>query len=173
MRDVRREALTPERVALTPRRLALTVAAVVIVLDQITKVIAVASLSDGSVSIIGEFLELSLVRNPDAAFNLLRGAGALIGLLAIAAAVLIFIVIHRTERTLDAVVLGLILGGALGNLIDRVVRDGVNLSGRVIDFVDFSFWPTFNVADAAISVGAVLAIWEALRGASATKSPTS
>ncbi len=160
------------REALSPRHLALVIAGLVILFDQVTKVIAVATLSDGNVSLIGEFLELTLVRNPDAAFNLLRGAGALIGLLAIAAAVVILMVIRKTERRIDAVILGLILGGALGNLIDRLVRDGVNLSGRVIDFVDFSFWPTFNVADSAITVGAVLAVWEGLRSKTSTKSLT-
>ena len=155
---------------MTPRRLALAVAAGVVVLDQLAKVWAVADLADGPIVLIDGFLELALVRNPGAAFGLLEGAGSIIALVAIAAAVVIVLALRRLGRRLDAVALGLVLGGAIGNLIDRVVRGDGLLDGEVVDFVDFSFFPAFNVADAAITIGAILALWEALRAPAETTS---
>ncbi len=158
--------------ALSSRRLALGTAAVVVVLDQLTKVWAVAELSDQPIYLIDRFFRLALIRNPGAAFGLLRGAGSILALLAIAAAAAIVMVIRRIERPVDAVALGLVLGGAVGNLIDRVVRDDGWLDGRVVDFLDFSFFPAFNLADTAITLGAMLALWEALSARSTPRSPT-
>lgn len=148
---------------LTPRRLAFTVAALVIAFDQITKAVAVAALSDRPAVLIDGFLQFRLVRNPGAAFSLLQGAGSLIALGAIAAAILIVLMVHRMEVTSEAAALGLVLGGAIGNLIDRVFRGSGLLDGRVVDFIDFDFFPTFNVADSAITIGAVLAVLLAVR----------
>ncbi len=158
---------------LSPRKTALAVGAVVIVFDQITKVWAVAALSDGAFDIIPDFFRLALVRNPGAAFGLLKGAGSAIALLALAAAAIILLAIRNIHRTVDAVALGMVLGGAVGNLIDRLLRDGGWLGGRVVDFFDFSFFPTFNIADTAITLGAALAILEALRSSSRTPSQKS
>jgi signal peptidase II len=148
---------------LSPRRLAFSVAAVVIALDQLTKAWVVATLSDGPVVLIDGFLQLRLVRNPGAAFSLLQGAGSLIALGAVAAAILIVLMVHRMETRFEAAALGLVLGGAIGNLIDRIFRGSGLLDGEVVDFVDFDFFPTFNVADSAITIGAALAILVAFR----------
>lgn len=148
---------------LSPRRLALGVAAIIIAFDQATKAWVVAALSDGPVVLIDGFLQLRLVRNPGAAFSLLRGAGSLIALAAIAAAILIVLMVRRMETRFEAAALGLVLGGAIGNLIDRIFRGPGLLDGKVVDFIDFDFFPTFNVADSAITIGAALAVLLAIR----------
>ncbi len=151
--------------SLTPRGVAVTAAVTVMVVDQVTKVWAVAALSDGPVTLISGFLWFRLVRNAGAAFGLLPGAGAVIAMLALVAAAAILIAVRTMERRIDALALGLVLGGALGNLIDRIVRGDGFLDGRVVDFIDFDFFPTFNVADTAITIGAILALWLAMRSA--------
>jgi len=158
---------------MTPRRLALAVATGVIVLDQLTKWWAASALADGPIELIPDFLRLALIRNPGAAFGLLKGAGSIIALIAIVAAAGVFLALPNLRRSLDAVALGLVLGGAIGNLIDRIARGDGLLDGKVIDFFDLSFFPAFNVADAAITIGALLALWEALRSPSNTSSQKS
>ncbi len=160
--------------ALSTRRLGIAVAASVVAFDQATKALVVAALDQGDpLELIPGFFQIAHIRNPGAAFGLLRGAGSYLALGAVAAAVVITLVIRRVERRYDAVALGLVLGGAVGNLIDRVVRGDGLLDGRVVDFLDFSFFPAFNVADSAITVGAALALWEAVSARSEQKSPTS
>ncbi len=127
----------------------------VVAADQITKAWAVAGLEDAPVSLIGEFLELSLTRNPGAAFSSFTGGGRFLAVVAMLIIVVVAAALPQASRRFEQVALALILGGAVGNLIDRFVRgDGV-LDGAVVDFIDFSFWPTFNVADSAITLGVV------------------
>ena len=145
-----------------PRILALAIAAGVIVADQLTKWWVVSALVLGETrDLIPGVLYLHRVENSGAAFGLLPGAGSFIALGAVAAAVLIVLVVHRLEGRLETVAMGLVLGGAVGNLIDRIFRGPGLVDGKVVDFVRFDFWrsfPAFNVADSAISVGACLAI---------------
>ena len=139
----------------------LAVAAAVVVLDQLTKVWAVSGLSDGPVRVVGSLLELRLTRNPGGAFSLLTNLTPVLAVLAVVMAVYI---VRTTRRTADIVMaysLALVLGGALGNLVDRLVRSPGFLRGEVIDFIKVPHWPTFNVADSAITVGVILI---ALRG---------
>lgn len=143
---------------MTPRRLALVAAGLIVAFDQAAKWIAVRALSDGPVSLIDGFLQLRLVKNPGASFSLFQDGGAVIALVAIAAVVLIFLVVQQVPSRLESLALGLVLGGAVGNLLDRVFRGDGFLNGKVIDFVDFDFFPTFNVADSAITIGAILAV---------------
>ncbi len=137
----------------------LGVAGTVIVLDQATKVLAVARL-EGSppVEVVGQLLQLHFVRNPGAAFSLGGGYTVLISALAIGVSVAIV----RTARTLTnvwwAVVLGGVLGGAIGNLIDRLLRSPGPLRGHVVDFLALPNWPIFNVADMSLVCSAVLAV---------------
>jgi signal peptidase II len=128
--------------------------------DQVTKVVAVATMRDGeSVRAIDDVLRWSLERNPGAAFGIFRRAPALFTVLAIVIAAVIVVAAPRVRDRLNGVALGLVLGGALGNLGDRLFRPPGPFRGRVIDFIDFRVWPTFNLADAAVVVGAaVLAI---------------
>ena len=149
--------------------LALTALAIVAA-DVGTKVWAVSRLSDDEIRLFGGLVVLHEQRNPGAAFSLGGSATVLFSLVAIGIAA----VIIRTARTLRstawALALGLILGGAVGNLVDRLLRDPGPLRGHVVDFIDLhwngrSVWPVFNVADMAIVSGAALALllsWRAV-----------
>ena len=161
--------LSPAR----PRtRLLLSLAAAVLVLDVVTKVAVVATIDPGeNVRLLGGALYLTQLRNLGAAFSLGSAQGATIVFSLIAAVVAVVIV--RTARRLFstgwAVALGLVLGGATGNLIDRVFRDPGFLRGGVVDFLsvfgpDGRVWPVFNVADSAIVCGGILGALLALRG---------
>lgn len=77
-------------------------------------------------------------------------------MIVIGVVVMIFYVLGDASRRIEAVALGLVLGGAVGNLIDRVLRGAGLLDGAVVDFIDFSFFATFNVADIAVNVGVLL-----------------
>jgi signal peptidase II len=144
--------------AVTPRRAALLAGGIVVVADQLTKWWAATVLPGDPISVIGDFLELRYVTNSGAAFSLLQGSGSIIALVAIAVVIFIVLVVRTIPHKPEAIALGLVLGGALGNLIDRVFRGGGFLDGEVVDFVDFSFFPAFNVADSAITIGAILAL---------------
>lgn len=148
---------------MTPRRLALAVASAIVVVDQLTKWWAVTALSDGPIGLIDGFLQFRLVRNPGGAFGSLPGAGPLIALAALAAVMVIVLVVRRLTGRSESVAMGMVLGGAIGNLIDRVARGPGLLDGKVVDFVDFDFFPTFNLADSAITIGAIVAVLVALR----------
>jgi signal peptidase II len=141
------------------------VAAVAILIDQVTKVWAVASLSDGPIEVFGEFLRFRLTRNTGAAFSSLQGLGPLIGIAAVAVVGLIFVMIHHVPRRFEVVGLGLVLGGAIGNLLDRIFRGEGFLDGAVVDWIDPSFFPTFNAADSAITIGVAVLLIGAVRPA--------
>lgn len=126
------------------------------VLDQATKAWAVTVLADGPVSIIGRDVELRLSRNAGSAFSLFRGFTPLLAVLAVLIAAVLVRAVRRADDLVTLVPLALVLGGAVGNFIDRAVRPPGFLSGKVVDFVRIGAWPTFNVADSAITVGAVV-----------------
>ncbi len=134
------------------------VAALVLGLDRVTKHAVLAWLPFGhpSVDVIPGVLQFTHVRNPGTAFGLLRGTGPMLALLAVVAAVFIigyWIRLQRHGRAPGpwlAVGLAMPLGGAIGNLLDRL------LYGQVIDFIDFGWWPVFNIADIGITCGAAM-----------------
>ena len=135
------------------------VAVTVVALDVVTKIIVVVKLSGRApVTVIPHVLDLELTRNPGAAFSVGTSWTAVYSLLAI----VVVVVIGRTARRLRsvgwAVALGAIVSGAVGNLIDRLVRAPGPLRGYVVDWIHLTHWPIFNVADSAISCGAVLAV---------------
>jgi len=136
------------------------IAAAVLVLDQITKIWAASALEDRTIHVIWK-LQLRLVRNPGTAFSLGEGLGPLLGVIACVIAV-VLVRLARQPRTLaSAVGIALILGGAVGNVIDRIVRSPHGfMTGHVVDFVDFQFWPVFNVADMGVTCGIILVIFE-------------
>jgi signal peptidase II len=138
------------------------IAAVVLALDRITKVLAERDLQDGPVELIPGVLDLRYTTNPGGAFGLFGGIPWLF--VAISAAVIVAIVLasRRLPATASAVGLGLVLGGAMGNLIDRAIR-GPGFSGEVVDFIDLQVWPIFNLADSAIVVGAAVLLLSGLR----------
>lgn len=144
----------------------LALAAVLVILDQLTKYLAAQSIPPGSSVPLLPFLSLVLTYNTGAAFSFLAGESGwqrwFFAAIAVAASALIIWLLHRHRReTFLCVGLTLILGGAIGNLIDRV------LVGAVIDFVLLYWrkyqWPAFNVADSCITVGAAMLIWDSLR----------
>jgi signal peptidase II len=142
-----------------PGTIALVIATAALVVDQITKVLAVEGLgSSGSVHLIGDFLQIRVTRNPGAAFSSLQGSGVLIALVAITVAVFVTVLAGAASHRLETVALGLVLGGALGNLTDRIFRGAGVLDGAVVDFIDFSFFPSFNAADSAITIGVGLLV---------------
>lgn len=157
--------------SVSPRLAALAVAATVVVFDHLTKFWAVKALSDEPIELLGDFLALRIHRNPGAAFGLLQGAGSLLALLAIAVVVIIVLGLKPGLDRLSTISLGLVLGGATGNLADRLFRGEGFADGEVVDFIDFNFWPTFNVADSAITIGAVLALLGAIWITPASSSP--
>ncbi len=128
----------------------------VVVLDQITKALVVRHLSDEPLSIIGDTVEFRLSRNPGGAFSILTGFTPLLAVLAAIVAVVLVRVAQRAKDPVMVVALSLVLGGALGNLLDRVFRAPGFLRGEVVDFVRVGAFPSFNVADSAITIGAVL-----------------
>jgi len=143
-------------------------AIVVIAVDQITKAAITEKLfMYGSHKVIDGFFSLVYVTNPGAAFGFLARAPEIfrylffIGITVLAILLIIYYIVKSKQETLLIVIsLALIFGGAVGNLIDRI------RFGAVVDFLDFYIgtwhWPAFNVADSAISIGAVLMIWEML-----------
>jgi len=147
-----------------PRSTILLTAATVIVVDQITKAIAVSALSDGrSVHVIDDVVRWTLERNPGAAFGIFRRAPVLFTVLAIVVSMVIVWVSSHARTTLHRIALGLVLGGALGNLVDRLFRPPGPFRGHVVDFIDFRVWPTFNLADSAVVVGAILLALHSMR----------
>jgi len=141
------------------------VAATVLVLDVVSKIIVVATLSDRApVHVVGSLLQLTLTRNPGAAFGI--GTSATVAFTVVAAGVAAVIV--RSARRLAsagwASSLGLLLGGALGNLTDRIFRAPGPFRGHVVDWIQLPHWPVFNLADSAIVVGGVLAVLLSLGG---------
>jgi signal peptidase II len=137
-------------------RLAAITGLLVLGIDQITKNLARDYFQDGPYSVIGDWLRVRYAENPGAAFSSFTGSGPLIGLIAIGVVVFLVYLVARTSRRIDIVALGLILGGALGNLADRVFRGEGVLDGAVVDWIDWWFIPTFNVADAALNVGVAI-----------------
>jgi signal peptidase II len=157
----------PRRGALRRLLIAVSVAVVVVSVDQVTKSWAVHRLSRGSIHVVWK-LDLQLQYNSGAAFSFLRGWAPVLGGLAVVIVVVLLGAVRRVQSTPLAVALGLVVGGALGNLADRVFRSN---HGSVIDFIALHFWPTFNVADSCIVVGGILAaalLWRAERPATKT-----
>ncbi|MFF0817062.1 signal peptidase II [Rhodococcus sp. NPDC003318] len=146
-------------------RMLIIVAAVVLGLDLATKIAAVHYIEPGNpIRIIGDVVTLKLIRNPGAAFSMATGMTWLLTLVAIAVVVGV-IKIGRTLRSpWWALGLGLVLGGALGNLIDRIFRAPGPLQGHVVDFVSVGWWPVFNVADSGVVCGAILLVLLTLFG---------
>jgi signal peptidase II len=146
----------------TPARrqsLLLSVAAVVLTLDIVTKVLAVKLLTPGQpVPIIGDTVTWTLVRNSGAAFSMATGYTWMLTLIASAVVVGIVWMGRRLVSTWWAIGLGMILGGAMGNLVDRFFRAPGPLRGHVVDFLSIGWWPVFNVADPSVVGGAILLV---------------
>jgi signal peptidase II len=144
----------------------LAAAAVIVAADQLTKYLVVRSFVLGESVAITSFFNMVLVHNPGAAFSFLSDQpgwqrGFFIAIALAASAWIVYLLRKHADERPFALALTLVLAGAVGNLIDRV------LVGAVVDFLDFHafgyHWPAFNVADSAITCGAVLLAWDAVR----------
>jgi signal peptidase II len=132
----------------------------VLLLDQLSKWWAVSQLPNDPIRLIGGDIGFVVVRNTGSAFSLFQAFTPFLAVVAIAVAVILVRTVRRTRDVLMVVGLSLVLGGALGNLMDRLFRTPGFLKGAVVDFVHVGDFPTFNVADSAITIGAiVIVIW--------------
>lgn len=135
------------------------VAALVLALDQVTKTWAEATLVEGHPQpLIDGWFQLQLTHNSGAAFSFGTGYTAVLTAIAIGVIVVTVRLARRLGSTSWAVALGLLLGGALGNVTDRIFRPPAPFQGHVVDFMQLPHWPIFNVADSAISAAAVLIV---------------
>src|SRR3954451_6896199 len=140
----------------------LITAGIVLVLDRVTKLWAERALPDHPRDLIDGVVGFRYTTNSGGAFSLGDRAPIVFAIAAIVVCAAIAITSFRARPMAHAIALGLVLGGAAGNLIDRIVR-GSGLSGRVVDFIDLHVWPVFNIADASIVVGALLLVVLAFR----------
>ena len=151
-------------------RLLALIAVVVLLADILTKIVGVAELEGREpIAVLGGLAYLQLVRNPGAAFSMATGYTWVLSLVAVVVVVVIVRVARRLRSTGWAVALGLILGGALGNLTDRIFRSPGPLQGHVVDTIslfapDGRVWPVFNLADSCIVTGGALLVVLALLG---------
>jgi len=142
----------------------LVLAALIVLADQVTKFAAVQALAGGQAVAVTSFFNLVLVYNAGAAFSFLSDAagwqrGLFIAIALAASAWIVYLLRKYPHQRLFALALSLVLAGAVGNVIDRIAF------GAVVDFLDFYalgyHWPAFNVADSAITGGAILLVWDA------------
>ncbi len=145
------------------RGLAFGATAVVVALDQLTKQWALSALATDPIPVVGS-LNLTLVFNSGVAFGLGSGGGWTGVIVVVGLALMggVAVLAWRADNRRRALGLGIILGGALGNMVDRAFRAGDGfLSGQVVDFVDLGWWPVFNLADAALWIGIGLLVLSA------------
>jgi signal peptidase II len=134
------------------------IALVVVLVDQLTKHWAVTYLGDDRVIDLVWTLRFNLAFNNGMAFGQGRGFGPIIGIVATLVIVFLLISLRDEGSRLSTIGMGLLIGGAAGNLIDRLLRGDAWLNGAVVDFIDLQWFPIFNVADMAVNVGALLLI---------------
>jgi signal peptidase II len=145
--------------------ISILIACAVVLTDQVSKYMVVANLAEGGrVDVLGQVLRISHIRNSGAIFGVMRSSGGYFTYFSLVAAIVLVVVLllSRKARGLVKVGLGLVLGGAIGNLIDRLRL------GAVVDFIDIGAgealrWPSFNVADLAITVGVIFIVICSLR----------
>lgn len=147
------------------RRQLLVTALLVILFDLATKAWAVARLENQSdIKLIGEFLKFSFVRNPGAAFSFGTSVTWVFTLIAIAVSVAILVISRTVTNEPWAIALGGLLGGAVGNLIDRIFRSPEVFQGHVVDFISIPNYPMFNISDSAVVLSAIAMVALSFRG---------
>jgi len=139
------------------KAVALLVAVVVVAVDQITKAWALRSTPAGNgIDVIPGVLRLRVSENAGVAFSMFQNAGTVLVIAIIVSVIVILFALRSSESWWQSITLGLVLGGAVGNLVDRFVRGSGFLNGRVVDWIEPSFFATFNLADASITIGVIL-----------------
>ena len=136
-------------------RIGLGAALVVLILDILTKGWAMSALSDGRDIHIFWTLHFALTHNEGMAFSTGTNVGPFIGMLAIVVIAILIFTLRKQSSVISLVATGCIIGGAIGNVLDRVFRGSGFMGGAVVDFIDFRWWPVFNVADIGIVCGAI------------------
>jgi signal peptidase II len=140
-------------------------AAVSLIVDLITKQIALANFSPADpVSTLGGFLKFTRITNSGAAFSLGEEETWLFTTTKLVVIIAVLWISRRVRVPIWAVIFGLLVGGASGNLVDRVFRPPSPFQGEVIDWIQLPNWPVFNIADMAVVCGGALAIWASFRG---------
>lgn len=138
---------------------------VIVLIDQLTKLWATRALTPGvPMDVLGDWLQFNLVRNAGAAFSMGMGFTLVMSLIAVVVVLVIVRFARRIGSLWWALMLGALLGGAVGNLVDRLFQPPGLLRGHVIDFIQIPHWPIFNFADIAIVVAVLLMILLAWRG---------
>jgi signal peptidase II len=133
-------------------------AILVVLVDAVTKRWASIELVDGDIVLIPDFLVLTFTENPGAAFSMFENAGPFLGTVALAVSAALLWSLRLERPMLETAVYGLIIGGALGNVVDRIFRGPGFLDGKVIDWIDLWWIPTFNVADMSITIAVSLLV---------------
>ena len=134
------------------------IAILIVVLDQLTKAWALSALDDRDIDLFWT-LRLHLTRNSGMAFSRGEGLGPVIGVVALVVVAALLVSLRRQTTPAGVVAVGLVIGGAAGNVVDRLFRSPGWLRGAVIDFIDLQWWPIFNVADMAITIGGLLLVY--------------
>ena len=135
----------------------------IVVLDQLTKSWAVSALASGPKWVIGDSVGFDLTRNGGSAFSRFQGLTPVLAIGAIVVTIVLVRVLRGTTDRVLVIGLTLVLGGALGNIMDRVFRAPGFMRGHVVDFVAVGWWPVFNVADSCVTIGAILLVVRSLR----------
>ncbi len=152
----------PDAVKANPWRAPILLAIGVVIADQLTKHWAVNRLSDDRVIELFWTLQFNLAFNSGMAFSRGQGLGPIIAVVATVVIVWLLVSLRTTGGRLNTFGIGCVIGGAAGNLIDRAFRQDAWLHGAVVDFIDFQWFPIFNIADIAINVGAGALILNAI-----------
>ena len=136
------------------RSLAIFIIALVVISDQLTKHWALGALSADKTVDVFWTLRFNLVFNSGMAFSQGQGVGRMIGLLALGVVVVLALTLRNPMSLRTTIGTGLLIGGALGNITDRLFRGNGWMRGAVVDFIDFQWFPVFNLADSAVTIGA-------------------
>ena len=141
-------------------RLTMAIALAVIAIDQLSKHWAVNALTGKPPQHVVWTLQWNLSFNSGMAFSTGQGIGPIIGLVALVVVVVVVLGVRKNQNPLVAVAAGFVVGGAIGNLLDRLFRGDAWLHGSVVDFIDFQWFPIFNVADMGVNIGgALFVLW--------------
>lgn len=145
---------------------ALSVTVVLVIVDLITKRYAALSFQGEEVTVISGALSFTFIENPGSAFSIFEGGGEFFAVAALVAVGVVLVALRKPRPDLEVAAFGLILGGALGNFVDRIARGPGLADGTVIDWIRFPNFPVFNLADAGLTIGVALlfvAIWQESR----------
>jgi signal peptidase II len=143
--------------------LGLGIAAAVVAADLLTKRYAALTFNGDPVEIIPGFFGFTYLENPGGAFGFFQNGGVVIGIAAIVVTIIVLFAMAVDRPTFETVALGLVVGGALGNLVDRFARGEGIIDGPVIDWIELSLIPTFNLADASVTVAVALILIQSWR----------